>query len=100
LAEWNLTRFRDTYADALPYGEQRRLGMARAMASGPSFILLDEPAAGMDEGETAELAEVIASLPDRYGCGVLVVEHDMDLIMSVCEHIFVLDQGKRIASGD
>lgn len=86
-------------SDALPFGEERRLELARAMAMRPYFVLLDEPAAGLNEVETAELATVLDDLRRDFRCGMLVVEHDMDLIMRVCDRIQVLDHGMTIASG-
>jgi branched-chain amino acid transport system ATP-binding protein len=86
-------------ASALPHGEERRVGIARAVACAPRFLLLDEPAAGLDDDESLQLAETIAGIPGDLGCGVLVVEHDMRIIFRVCERIQVLDYGKSIAVG-
>ena len=86
-------------ASALPHGEERRVGIARAVACSPRFLLLDEPAAGLDDDESLQLAETIADIRDDLGCGVLVVEHDMRIIFRVCERIQVLDYGKSIAVG-
>lgn len=86
-------------ADALPYGDERRLGMLRALAMHPRFLLLDEPAAGLDETESDELMGAIASVRERFGCGILVVEHDMRLIMHLCDRVQVLDYGKTISIG-
>jgi ABC-type branched-subunit amino acid transport system ATPase component len=86
-------------ASALPHGEERRVGIARAVAVGPRFLLLDEPGAGLDDAESLALAESIAKLRDELGCGVLLVEHDMRIIFRVCERIQVLDYGKSIAVG-
>ena len=86
-------------ASALPHGDERRVGIARAVAVGPKFLLLDEPAAGLDDAESLELTQTIASLRDELGCGVLLVEHDMRIIFRVCERIQVLDYGKSIAVG-
>lgn len=83
----------------IPHGEERLLGIARAVARGPRFLLLDEPAAGLNDGETAHLGRTILSLRDELGCGVLLVEHDMPVIFSVCERIQVLDEGRVIALG-
>ena len=82
----------------LPYGYQRRLEIARAMATRPKLILLDEPAAGFNPAEKRELARLIRAIRDR-GHTVLLIEHDMSLVMSVCENINVLDFGRRIAEG-
>ena len=89
----------DVPASALPYGDERRLSVARSLACRPSLLLLDEPAAGLNEAETVTLAEELAELPNDYGCGMLVIEHDMSLIMSICERIQVLNFGKTIAVG-
>jgi branched-chain amino acid transport system ATP-binding protein len=86
-------------ASALPHGDERRLGIARAVAVGPKFLLLDEPAAGLDDAESLALTGTIARLRDELGCGVLLVEHDMRIIFRVCERIQVLDYGKSIAVG-
>jgi branched-chain amino acid transport system ATP-binding protein len=86
-------------AGALPYGDERRLGFLRALATSPSFLLLDEPAAGLNETESDELMVAIAGIRDEFGCGVLVIEHDMRLIMRLCEQIHVLDHGKTISLG-
>jgi branched-chain amino acid transport system ATP-binding protein len=86
-------------ASALPHGEERRVGIARAVACSPRFLLLDEPAAGLDDDESLQLAETIAGIRNDSGCGVLLVEHDMRIIFRVCERIQVLDYGKSIAVG-
>lgn len=86
-------------ASALPHGYERRVGIARAVALSPTFLLLDEPAAGLDDEESVDLARTIAGLRDELGCGVLLVEHDMHVIFGVCERIQVLDYGKTIAVG-
>jgi sulfate-transporting ATPase len=85
--------------DELPYGRRRLVGIARTVASGPSVVLLDEPAAGLDESESAELAHLIRRLADERNMGVLLVEHDVGLVMSTCDRIVVLDFGRVIASG-
>jgi ABC-type branched-subunit amino acid transport system ATPase component len=86
-------------ASALPHGEERRVGIARAVACSPRFLLLDEPAAGLDDTESMQLAEHIAAIRQELGCGVLLVEHDMRIIFRVCERIQVLDYGKSLAVG-
>jgi branched-chain amino acid transport system ATP-binding protein len=86
-------------ADMLAYGQERRLGILRALATNPRFLLLDEPAAGLDESESDELLEDIIEIRDRIGCGVMVIEHDMRLIMRLCDRIHVLDYGKTISVG-
>jgi branched-chain amino acid transport system ATP-binding protein len=87
-------------ASALPHGDERRVGIARAVAVGPKFLLLDEPAAGLDDAESLALTETIARLREELGCGVLLVEHDMRIIFRACERIHVLDYGKSIAVGE
>ena len=86
-------------AGSLPYGAQRRLEIVRALATNPSIILLDEPAAGMNPSETAELMENIRRIRDTFNIAVMLIEHDMNLVMNICEGICVLDHGKIIAKG-
>lgn len=86
-------------ASTLPHGDERRVGIARAVAVQPKFLLLDEPAAGLDDAESLALTESIARVREQLGCGVLLVEHDMRIIFRVCERIQVLDYGKSIAVG-
>ena len=86
-------------AGSLPYGAQRRLEIARALATRPGIILLDEPAAGMNPSETAELMENIRRIRDNFHIAVMLIEHDMQLVMNICEGICVLDHGKIIAKG-
>ncbi|MBF0538674.1 MAG: ABC transporter ATP-binding protein [Nitrospirae bacterium] len=88
----------DSRAANLPYGDQRRLEIARALATEPSLLLLDEPAAGMNPLETATLVELIREI-SRKGITIIIIEHDMRLIMQVCHRIIVLDHGKKIADG-
>ena len=83
----------------LPYGEQRRLEIARALATGPRILLLDEPAAGMNPSESRELRDLIEEVHRRFGLTTLLIEHHMDVVMSVCERVVVLDYGRTIASG-
>ena len=83
----------------LPYGRRRLVGIARAVASGPSIVMLDEPAAGLDEAESNELARLIRRLADQRKMGVLLVEHDVGLVMSTCDRIVVMEFGRVIASG-
>ena len=90
----------DWKADNLPYGKQRKLEIARAMATNPSLLLLDEPAAGMNPTETQELMDTIRLLREKFDITIFLVEHDMNLVLGICEKIFVLDYGKLIASGD
>lgn len=91
--------FADTDAAALPYGLQRKLEIARALATNPTILMLDEPAAGMNEGETAELTQFIRSIRDRFNLTIVVVEHDMSLIMPLSDRIQVLNYGRIIAEG-
>ena len=86
-------------AGSLPYGAQRRLEIARALATHPGIILLDEPAAGMNPSETAELMENIRRIRDNFNIAVMLIEHDMNLVMNTCEGICVLDHGRVIAKG-
>ncbi|MCL1855884.1 MAG: ABC transporter ATP-binding protein [Clostridia bacterium] len=86
-------------ASSLPYGAQRRLEIARALATQPKFLLLDEPAAGMNPQESEELLSFIRKLRDDFDLTILLIEHDMKVVMGVCEHIWVLDMGKLIAEG-
>jgi branched-chain amino acid transport system ATP-binding protein len=94
-----LARFADVYAAALPYGFQRKLEIARALATDPTVLLLDEPAAGMNAQETAEITEFIRAIHERFGLTIIVVEHDMSLIMPLSHRIQVLNYGRVIAEG-
>lgn len=89
----------DTQAGSLPYGAQRRLEIMRALATNPKLLLLDEPAAGMNPSETAELTETIRRIRDEFNIAVLLIEHDMSLVMGICEGIAVLNFGRIIAKG-
>lgn len=86
-------------ASSLPYGKQRKLEIARALATNPKLLLLDEPAAGMNPNETAELMETVRFVKDKFKIAILLIEHDMNFVMGICEHITVLDYGRVIASG-
>lgn len=86
-------------ASALAHGDERRLGVARALATKPKFVLLDEPAAGLPETEVPEFAAVVRAVRDDHGAGVLLIDHNMALIMDVCDRIHVLDQGTTLAEG-
>ncbi|MDR1509632.1 MAG: ABC transporter ATP-binding protein [Synergistaceae bacterium] len=99
LARLGLDKYTDATASSLPYGAQRRLEIARALATKPSFILLDEPAAGMNPQESSELLGFIRKLREDFDLSILMIEHDMKVVMGVCEHIWVLDQGCLIADG-
>jgi branched-chain amino acid transport system ATP-binding protein len=89
----------DAPAEALAQGDERRLGVARALATNPHYVLLDEPAAGLPEAELPELSEAVRSLRDERDAGVLLIDHNMGLIMEVCDRIHVLDQGRTLAEG-
>ena len=94
-----LAEFADVKAGSLPYGVQRRLEIVRALASNPSIILLDEPAAGMNPSETAELMHQIRRIRDTFHIAIFLIEHDMNLVMNVCEAIAVVNYGRIIAKG-
>jgi len=99
LALFQLERFADEEARNLPYGHQRRLEIARALATRPKLLLLDEPAAGMNPQESQELMQLIRRLRDEFSLAVLLVEHNMKVVMGVCERIHVVDYGQSIAEG-
>jgi branched-chain amino acid transport system ATP-binding protein len=99
LGIFNLERFQDAPAKSLSYGDQRRLEIVRALATGPRLLLLDEPAAGMNPSEKDELMRLIRFVRDRFGLAVLLVEHDMKVVMGICERIHVLEYGRKIAEG-
>jgi branched-chain amino acid transport system ATP-binding protein len=94
-----LAPFADTPAGSLAHGDERRLGVARALATEPQFVLLDEPAAGLPEAEVPAFAAVVRSVRDEHGAGVLLIDHNMPLVMEICERIVVLDQGMTLAEG-
>jgi branched-chain amino acid transport system ATP-binding protein len=89
----------DRPAAALPHGDERRLGLARALATDPRFLLLDEPAAGLPEGELEALGAVIRWVRDEHGAGVLLIDHNMALVLEICDRVHVLDQGRMLAEG-
>jgi branched-chain amino acid transport system ATP-binding protein len=99
LEKIGLARFVNEFAKNLPYGAQRRLEIARAMATDPFLLLLDEPAAGMNPHETEELDELIKQIRDNEEISILLIEHDMKLVMSLSDRIFVVDYGRKIAQG-
>ena len=99
LVEQGLDKYKDDVAGSLPYGLQRRLEIARALATDPKLLLLDEPAAGMNPQETLELAAFISEIRDKYNLSIFLVEHHMDLVMNISDRIYVLDFGKLIAQG-
>ena len=94
-----LVPYADAPAGSLPHGDERRLGVARALATEPRFVLMDEPAAGLPEAEVPAFADVIRSVRDDHDAGVLLIDHNMALIMGVCDRIQVLDQGRTLAEG-
>ena len=96
---FGLDVYKDELAKNLPYGMQRRLEIARALASKPKLLLLDEPAAGMNPQETHDLMELIAFIRKEFDLTILLIEHDMHLVMGICERIYVLDHGQLIADG-
>ncbi len=100
LALFHLEEHAEELAGSLPYGAQRRLEIARALATNPSLLLLDEPAAGMNPSETAELMENIVKIRDTFHIAILLIEHDMSLVMNICEGIAVLNFGRLIAKGN
>ncbi|MCB0176417.1 MAG: ABC transporter ATP-binding protein [Anaerolineae bacterium] len=101
LDRFGLTQWRSTQAGALPYGIQRRLEIARALGTRPKILLLDEPAAGLNETESEELLAMIHDVRSdaEYGCGMLIIDHDLRLIMRLCDQIHVLNEGRTIAEG-
>ena len=99
LRVFNMEDCADQLAANLPYGQQRKLEILRALASSPKLLLLDEPAAGMNPTETRELMETIRTIREQFGVAILLIEHDMSLVMGVCERLYVLDYGTLIATG-
>ncbi|PKQ16294.1 MAG: ABC transporter ATP-binding protein [Actinobacteria bacterium HGW-Actinobacteria-7] len=99
LDEMELSAFADRLASAVPFGHQRKLEIARALATAPKFLLLDEPAAGLNEEESDLLLELLKTIPERKQVGLLIVDHDMRLMMNLCDTLHVLNYGKTIAHG-
>jgi len=99
LAFVDLDKDADRLATELPYGKQRKLEIARAMATKPKLILLDEPAAGMNDSETAALTELIRNIREKFGITIVLIEHDMQLVMSLCDRVMVVNFGKKLAEG-
>ena len=100
LEKVGLTALADWSAGALPYGAQRRLEIARAMCIDPTILCLDEPAAGLNPSESAELNQLLLAIRTEQKIGVLLIEHDMSVVMNVSDHIIVLDYGRKIADGN
>ncbi len=96
---FNLTSAKDEMATSLPYGMQRRVEIVRALATRPKLLLLDEPAAGMNPSEKIALMSLIRSVREKYGIAILLIEHDMKVVMGICERLIVLDYGLKIAEG-
>lgn len=99
LAELGISRWGDSWAGELPYGLERRVEVTRALAMKPKFLLLDEPAAGLNEEESNQLMEILRPIPEKKNLGMLIVEHDMRLIMRLCHRLHVLNYGKTIGEG-
>jgi branched-chain amino acid transport system ATP-binding protein len=99
MAQLGLDRYAASTAAALSHGDERRLGVARALATEPRYVLMDEPAAGLPEAEVPDFAAVVRSVRDDHEAGVLLIDHNMALIMEVCDRIVVLDQGRTLAEG-
>ena len=100
LKEVNLESLKNNLAGGLPYGEQRRLEIARALATRPKLLLLDEPAAGMNPHETKNLMSFIQRIQEKYKLTIVLIEHDMKVVMGICKRILVLDYGITIAEGN
>lgn len=99
LAWLGLSSHIDRRAGTLPYTDERRVGIARALATTPSFVLLDEPAAGMSDAECEDISRCISDIPKMLGCGVLLIEHNMRVVMDICSRVHVLDGGRTLADG-
>ena len=96
---FDLLKVKEERATSLPYGQQRKVEIVRALATNPKLLLLDEPAAGMNPTEKIDLMNLIKNVKDKFKISILLIEHDMSVVMGVCERIFVLDYGKKIADG-
>ena len=99
LADLGIDKLAGRHAVTLSYGDQRRVEIARALAARPRFLLLDEPTAGMNEAESDALADSLAGIRDQLGCGVLLVEHNLRVVMGICERVYVLNEGRLISDG-
>jgi branched-chain amino acid transport system ATP-binding protein len=100
LEMFDLMKYKNEMAKSLPYGQQRKLEIVRALATSPKLLLLDEPAAGMNPTEKNDLMSLIKSLIQKFNITILLIEHDMSVVMGVCERIYVLEYGKKIAEGN
>ena len=101
MLDWvGISELTDQIAGALPYTDERRVGIARALMMKPAYLLLDEPAAGMSAHEADDLADLITRIVSEFGCGVLLIEHIISLVLKICEHIHVLDSGELIDEGN
>lgn len=100
MVKFDLSHYADQLAHTLNYGDKRRVEISRALAGQPKFLLLDEPAAGMNEAESNTLLEILSQLPTDYNLGILIIDHDMTLIMRLCSRLHVIDSGKTIGEGD
>ncbi|WP_425449907.1 ABC transporter ATP-binding protein [Virgifigura deserti] len=98
--ELGIAHWTDEFASVLPYGDERRVEVARALAMTPDFLLLDEPAAGLNEQESEDLLRILAPIPTRRNLGMLIVDHDMHLIMRLCDRLHVLNYGRTIGAGE
>jgi len=96
---FDLLQDENELATSLPYGEQRKLEIVRALATSPKLLCLDEPAAGMNPTEKVDLMNLIRDVKEKFNISILLIEHDMGVVMGICERIFVLDYGKKIAEG-
>jgi sulfate-transporting ATPase len=99
IREFSLQSYLMSTPSSLPYGRRRLVGIARAVATEASVILLDEPAAGLDQNESADLGSLLRRLADEWGMGILLIEHDVELVMRVCDRVHVLNFGRQIAEG-
>ncbi len=99
ISMFEIEHLRDVTADALSYGQKRMVEILRALATECDFLLLDEPAAGLNEEESDHLLSQLSGLPEKFGCGLLIIDHDMNLIMRLCRRLHVLNQGKTISEG-
>ena len=97
---FELDQYANELSSSLPYGAQRKLEIVRALATKPKLLMLDEPAAGMNHQETEELNKLIRFIKDKFNLTVLLIEHDMKLVMNICDRIVVLNRGKKIAEGN